>query len=86
VLSAPFRAQVISLSALPGTYDENNVNLLCPVRALRIYVQRSAAFRQSKQLFVSFGGRTKGLATLQSISRWIVETIALTYKSKGLKA
>jgi hypothetical protein len=86
VLSTPFREQIISLSALPGADGENDVNLLCPVRALRIYVQRSATFRQSEQLFVSFGGRTKGLATSKpSISRWIVDAIALAYKSKGLQ-
>ncbi|MGL5392366.1 MAG: hypothetical protein ACRDA8_13510, partial [Shewanella sp.] len=37
VLSTPFRAQVISLSALPSSDDERDANLLCPVRALRIY-------------------------------------------------
>jgi len=55
--------------------------------ALRIYVKCLAAFRDSKQLFVLFGGRTKGLATSkQSLSRWIVDAIALAYKSKGLRS
>ena len=65
--------------------SEAEVNLLCPVRTLRIYVERSAAFRQSEQLFVSFGGRIKGLAiSKQTLSRWIVDAIASAYASKGL--
>jgi hypothetical protein len=86
VLATPFRAQVISLSALFGSDSESDVNLLCPVRALRIYVERSAAFRRSGQLFVSFGGRSKGLAASKhSLSRWIVDAISLAYTSKSLR-
>ncbi|XDV20625.1 hypothetical protein PO909_025925 [Leuciscus waleckii] len=85
VLATPFRAQVISLSALPASDIEAGVNLLCPVRALRIYVQRSTAFRQTEQLFISLGGRVKGLAiSKQTLSRWIVDAIASAYASKGL--
>ena len=81
-----FRAQVISLSALPASDSGDSDNLLCPVRALRVYITRSAAFRRSKQLFVSFGGRTKGLAaSKQSLSRWIVDAIAAAYASKHLQ-
>ncbi len=42
VLSTPFRAQVITLSALPPSAQDQGLNLLCPVRALRIYIERSA--------------------------------------------
>ena len=85
VLGTPFRAQVISLSALPpGSGDDSS--LLCPVRALRCYVTRSAAFRRSEQLFVSFGGRARGLAaSKQTLSRWIVDAIAAAYASKDLQ-
>jgi hypothetical protein len=86
VLSTPFRAQVISLAALSSPADESDANLLCPVRALRVYLERSALFRQTEQLFVCFGGRTKGLAvSKQRISRWIVDAIALAYEAKGLQ-
>ncbi len=34
--------------------------LLCPVRALKIYIERSASYRKSEQLFVGFGNRAKG--------------------------
>ena len=86
ILGTPFRAQVISLSALPITGCEADSHLLCPVRALRSYISRSAAFRRSEQLFVSFGGRTKGLAASKhTLSRWIVDAIAAAYASKNLQ-
>jgi len=85
-LNTPFRAQVISLSALPVLNEEKDAGLLCPVRALRAYVSRSSGFRQTEQLFVLFGGRSKGLAaSKQSLSRWIVDAIALAYTSRGLQ-
>ncbi len=30
-------------------------SLLCPVRALKVYIERSASYRKSEQLFVGFG-------------------------------
>ena len=85
-LNTPFRAQVISLSALPVSEEEGEAGFLCPVRALRAYVSRSSVFRQTEQLFVLFSGRSKGLAvSKQSLSRWIVDAIALAYTSKGLQ-
>ncbi len=54
------------------------------VRALRIYIERSAPFRQSEQLFVCFGGHTKGSpVTKQRLSRWIIDAIKLAYSSLG---
>ena len=83
-LNTPFRAQVISLSALPS--EEGDSSCLCPVRALRAYVSRSAVFRQTEQLFVSFSGRSKGAAvSKQSLSRWVVDAIALAYTTKGFQ-
>ncbi|KAL0164048.1 hypothetical protein M9458_039801, partial [Cirrhinus mrigala] len=86
VPSTPFRAQVITLSALPSSEEDQELNLLCPVRALRTYIERSASFRQSEQLFVCFGGRNKGHpVTKQRLSRWIVDAIRLAYSSLGLQ-
>ncbi|KAL0168645.1 hypothetical protein M9458_036867, partial [Cirrhinus mrigala] len=50
VLSTLFRAQVITLLALPPSEQDQDINLLCPVRSLRTYIERSASFRQSEQL------------------------------------
>ncbi len=57
---------------------------LCPIRAFKIYFERSAPFRQLEQLFVCFGGRTKGSpVTKQRLSRWIIDAIKLAYSSLG---
>ncbi|KAI2663140.1 ORF V: Enzymatic polyprotein [Labeo rohita] len=86
VPSTPFRAQVVTLSALPSSEGDQELSLLCPVRALRMYVERSAPFRKSDQLFVCFGGRNKGQpVTKQRLSRWIVDAISLAYSSLGLE-
>ncbi len=83
VLSTPFRAQVITLSALPPSEEDRELSLLCPVRALRIYFERSTSL---KQLFVSFGNRTKGHpVTKQRVSKWIVDAVMLAYSSLGLQ-
>ncbi len=77
-LSTPIRAQVITLSALPPSEQDQGLNLLCPVRELRIYIERSAPFRQSEQLFICF-------VTRQRLSRWIIGAIMLAYSSLGQK-
>ncbi len=84
MLLTPFRAKVITLSALPPSEQGQGLNLLCPVRVLRIYIERSAAFRQSEQLFVCFSSRTKGSpVTKQRLSRCIIDAIKLAYSSLG---
>ncbi len=86
VLSTPFRAQVITLSALPPSEEDRELSLLCPVRALRIYFEHSAPFRHAEQLFVSFGNRAKGHpVTKQRLSKWIVDAVMLAYSSLGLQ-
>ncbi len=58
---------------------------LCPVRALKIYVDRIAQWRDSNQLFVCFGNKNKGCAvTKQRMSHWLVEAIYLAYEARGL--
>ncbi len=47
VLSTPFRAQVIALSVLSPSTGDQELSLLCPVRALRVYIERSASYRRS---------------------------------------
>ncbi len=62
VPTTPFRDQVVNLQALPREEADPAIALLCPVRALRIYVDRTQSFRTSDQLFVCFGGQQKGKA------------------------
>lgn len=64
-LSTLFRAQGIIFLALPSSDDEQCPNPLCPVRALRVYVERSGPIQHLEQLFVSFGGCSKGLPVMK---------------------
>ncbi len=58
VPTTPFRDQVVSLQALPPEEADPALALLCPVRALRHYVDRTQSFRTSDQLLsVTEAGR-----------------------------
>ncbi len=63
VLSTSFRSHVVVLQAFfPSPSSEGDDHrLLCPVRALKMYVDRSSLWRQSIQLLVYFGVDRKGL-------------------------
>ncbi len=89
-LSTPFRMQTVSLSSLATepspSQSANAQTAVCPVRALRIYIDRSASFRQSDHLFVCYGGCTKGRAvSKQRLSHWIVDAFTEAYASQGLE-
>ncbi|KAL0164598.1 hypothetical protein M9458_040351, partial [Cirrhinus mrigala] len=65
--------------------DQQKLNCMCPVRALDTYVHRAAGWRKSDQLFVCYGPPKKGFpASKQTLSRWIVDAISLSYASSGL--
>ncbi len=85
VPTTPFRDQVVNLQALPSEEADPALALLCPVRALRIYVDRTRSIRSSEQLFVCHGGQQKGKAvSKQRLAHWIVEAVALAYQSQGM--
>ncbi|KAL1259066.1 hypothetical protein QQF64_009643 [Cirrhinus molitorella] len=85
VPTTPFRDQVVTLQAIPSQEGDPNLSLLCPVRALSIYLERTESFRRSSQLFVCFGGQQKGKAvSKQRISHWIVDAIRLAYQATGV--
>ncbi len=89
-LSTPFKTQTVSLSALSSestaSREADAQTSVCPVRALRIYIDRSASFRQSDQLFVCYGGCARGRAvSKQRLSHWIVDAITAAYTSHGLE-
>ncbi len=84
VPTMPFRDQVVNLQALPSEEADPALALLCPVRALRIYMDRTRSIRSSEQLFVCHGGQQKGKAvSKQRLTHWIVEAVALAYQSQG---
>ncbi len=63
-----------------------NAAFLCPVRALKQYIEVSAGFRKSDALFVCYGGHRKGCAlSKQRLSHWVVDTISHAYRLKGLQ-
>ena len=77
----------ISLSAFhpnPQNREERHLHCLCPVRALRYYIQKAQGIRKDRQLFVSYGGRTLGKKVSSlTISRWIRKLICDAYKQMG---
>ncbi len=85
VPTTPFRDQVVNLQALPPEEADPALALLCPVRALRQYTDRTQSFRTSEQLFVCYGGQQKGRAvSKQRMAHWIVDAITLAYEAQGV--
>ncbi len=81
----PLLNQVVNLQALAPGGGRPSPGLLCPVRALRHYVDRTQSFRTSDQLFVCHGGRQKGNAvSKQRMAHWIVDAITLAYQAQGV--
>ena len=62
-----------------GGAREAKLHLLCPVRALACYVERTAALRRTEQLFVCFGGGVIGKA----LSKKRLAGIAHAYGQAG---
>jgi hypothetical protein len=55
--------------------------LLCPVRAIRIYLDRTNEFRGlRKRLFISYRPKISREIGVNTISRWLRETIKLSYQ------
>ncbi len=87
VLSTPFRSQVVVLQAFSSSpsSEGDDLHLLCPVRALKMYVDRSSQWRQSLQLLVCFGAGLPGLAASKhTISHWVRNAISLAYEVRSL--
>ncbi len=85
VPTTPFRDQVVNLQALPLEEAKPALALLCAVRALRHYTDRTQSFRTSEQLFVCYGGQQKGKAvSKQRMAHWIVDAITLAYEAQGV--
>ncbi len=90
VLSALFRSQVGMLHSFHpppfASSEDERLHMLCPVRALKIYVDRSKLWIKSPQLLVCFGAGRRGLATSKHrISHWVRDVISLAYEVRGLQ-
>ena len=71
-----------ALKSQPNSTDSDI--LLCPVRALKIYLDRTKPLRSTQKLvFMSFKqGHTKDIQC-STISSWIKNTIKLCYEKAG---
>ena len=85
-LHQPVVMKSLSL-AQEGDGEAHDWALLCPVRALKIYIQRTGAFRKTDQLFVCFHPRCLGQPVSKSrLSHWIVDTIRQAYAGSDAPA
>ena len=85
-----FTSEVLELSAFhPPPFaspEDQRLNALCPVRALRAYMTRTSAFRKSDQLFVSWAPPHRGSPiSKQRLSHWLVDAITMAYEAKGVQ-
>ncbi len=89
VLSTSFCSQVVTLHSFHPPHfassEDERLHMLCPVRALKLYVDRSKVWRKSPQLLICFGAGRRGLATSkQRISHWVRDAISLAYEAREL--
>ncbi len=89
VLSTSFRSQVVTLHSFHpppfASSEDEKLHMLCPVRALKLYVDHSKVWRKSSQLLVCFSAGRRGLATSkQRISYWVRDAISLAYEAWNL--
>uniref|UniRef100_A0A1B8XUR9 Lamina-associated polypeptide 2 alpha C-terminal domain-containing protein n=1 Tax=Xenopus tropicalis TaxID=8364 RepID=A0A1B8XUR9_XENTR len=69
----------------PSNEKERLLHKLDVVRALRIYLKRSADYRQSESLLISYSSTQKGkTVSKRTIARWLVETIHTAYDRKNV--
>ncbi|XP_034530069.1 uncharacterized protein LOC117805448 [Notolabrus celidotus] len=90
VLESAYKCPTVELLAFHpppfSSVEEQRLHTLCPVRALHMYMCRTAEFRKEDQLFVSWATPHRGKPlSRQRLSHWIVEAISLAYSSKGLQ-
>ncbi len=89
VLSTSFRSQVVTLHSFHpppfASSEDEKLHMLCPVRALKLYLDRTKVWRKSSQLLICFGAGRRGLATSkQRISHWVRDAIWLAHEVRNL--
>ena len=68
--------------ALPNTRNNRN-GRLCPVRAVRCYLDRTAAHRTLCERLFATAGRSKEMISKTTVSFWLRKTISRAYKLSG---
>ena len=78
------RFEGFSVPALPNARKNCNGRLLCPVRAVRYYLDRTAAHcPRCEWLFVT-AGRSKKEISKTTVSFWLRKTISRAYQLSGV--
>ena len=79
-----FRSYVVkSLAQFTSTAGLEDERLMCPVRALRIYTNRTLRTTENDHLFVSFKKGHSGAIHPNTLSSWLKQTIRLCYELAG---
>ena len=77
------RFEGFSVPALPNTRKNRNGRLLCPVRAVKVYLDRTASHcPRCERLFVT-AGRSKKEIAKTTVSFWLRKTISRAYELSG---
>ena len=64
--------------------SRNTLHCVCPCRVIRLYMERTAAFRRTDQFFVCYEGAKKGQAAHKmTIARWMRRCIEEAYRATG---
>ena len=72
-----------TVPALPNARKNRNGRLLCPVRAVKVYLDRTAPHRpRCERLFVT-AGRSKKEIAKTTVSFWLRKTISRAYELSG---
>ena len=75
--------RAFSVPALTNARKNRNGRLLCPVRAVKVYLDRTAPHRpRCERLFVT-AGRSKKEISKTTVSFWLRKTISRTYELSG---
>ena len=77
------RFEGFTVPALPNAQKNRNGRLLCPVRAVKVYLDRTASHRpRCEQLFVTAGCSKKEISKT-TVSFWLRKTISRAYELSG---
>ena len=77
------RFEGFSVPALPNARNNRNGRLLCPVRAVKVYLDRTAPHRPRCERFFVTAGRSKKEIVKTTVSFWLRKTISRSYELSG---
>ena len=77
------RFEGFSVPALTNARKNRNGRLLCPVRAVKVYLDRTAPHRPRCERFFVTAGRSKKEISKTTVSFWLRKTISCAYELSG---